>query len=87
MERGYLSSRVQLHGGGGGVVSRRNRSTFWLKAHAADAPSFRTVPCPTCRALAGEYCTRGSKACQTRIDLALQTANDLDNDLDNEGNR
>ena len=81
MERGNLPSRVQLRGGA--FVSRRSHSTFWHKAHAAGAPYFRTVACPTCRALAGEYCNGPGKAHQTRIDLALQTANDLDN----EGNR
>lgn len=47
------------------------RSAFWRRAAAADAPYFRTAACPTCRAAAGEHCTRGVKACQTRIEAAL----------------
>lgn len=53
----------------------RLRTAFMRRATEQDAPYFRTVPCPTCRAQVNEYCTRASRACLTRIETALFTTN------------
>lgn len=49
-------------------------SPFWYAVDYLDAPYFTPLACPTCRANPGDYCTRGSKACQSRVDAGLLEA-------------